>query len=158
MVLPKISESSVRMGQLLQIKFSPKTRSMICSENIYFFHSGKKWLWVENDKEKCVMLCQTCSKYPSIIDKSSPLFCSTAKFHVDPLWRVISICRSKNLFEPMQHKSKERATTELKDVPIGNCSHTETQKQTIMDSDDKSYQSEMSNTCILQIRTERLIL
>ena len=59
--------------------------------------------------------------------------------------------------EPMQHKSKERATTELKDVPIGNCSHTETQRQTIMDSDDKSYQSEMSNTCILQIRTEWLI-
>ena len=58
----------------------------------------------------------------------------------------------------MQHKSKERATAELKDIPIGNCSHTETQKQTIIDSDNKSYHSEMSNTCILQINTEWLIL
>ena len=35
-------QSKQPMGQLLQMKFRPKTRSMIRSENLCFFHSGKQ--------------------------------------------------------------------------------------------------------------------
>ena len=61
------------MGQLLQMKFRPKTTRMICSKNISLIHSGKKWPWVEDDKEKGVMFCQTCCKNPSLADKLNPL-------------------------------------------------------------------------------------
>ena len=72
-----------------------------------------KWPWVVYDKEKCVMFCQTCRKYPSLADKSSPLFSGASNFHVDPLksdqrFREHEACGMR-----IQHESKERATTEL---------------------------------------------
>ena len=42
MVLLKIIISRVPMGQLLQMKFRPKTRNMIRSENVCFFHDKEK--------------------------------------------------------------------------------------------------------------------
>ena len=65
------------------------------------------------------MFCQTCRKHPSLADKSSPLFSGTSNFHVDPLKshqcsREHEACRMR-----IQHESKERATTELKDTPLG---------------------------------------
>jgi len=73
-----------------------------------------KWLWVVYDEEKGVMFCQTCRKYPSLADKSSPLFSGTSNFRVD---LVKSHQRSREheaCGMRIQHESKERATTELK--------------------------------------------
>ena len=73
------------MGQLLQMRFRPKTRSMIRSENVCFFHSGKQNGHGCHDEEKGVMFNQTCREFPSLADKSSLLISGTSNFRVDPL-------------------------------------------------------------------------
>lgn len=66
-----------------------------------------------------VMFSQTCRKYSSLADKSSPLFISTTNFRVDPLKSHQRSREHKACGMQIQHESKERATTELKDTPIG---------------------------------------
>ena len=57
--------------QLLQMKFKPKTRSMIPSENICFFHKGKQNGHGWSMMRKRVKFCETChKKYPLLADKS----------------------------------------------------------------------------------------
>ena len=65
------------------------------------------------------MFCQTCRKYPSLVDKSSPLFSGTSNFRVDPVKSHLRSREHEACGMRIQHESKERATTELKDTPIG---------------------------------------
>ena len=95
------------MGQLLQMRFRPKTRSMIRSENVCFFHSGKQNGHGCRDEEKGVMFNQTCREFPSLADKSSLLFSGTSNFRVDPLKSHQRLREHKACGMQMQHESKE---------------------------------------------------
>ena len=103
MVLLKISIlSRVPMGQLLQMKFRPKTRNMIRSENVCFFH----------DKEKGVMFFPNLLKISIFSGQIQPFI--LALIHK----RLKSHQRSREHEDcgmRIQHELKERATTELKD-------------------------------------------
>ena len=78
-----------------------------------------KWPWVAHDEVKGVMFCKTCRKYPSLADKSSPLFSGTSNFRVDPLKSHRRSREHETCELRLQHESKENATTELKNTPIG---------------------------------------
>jgi len=71
------------------------------------------------DEEKGVMFCQTCRKYPSLVDKSSPLFSGTSNFRIDPLKSHQRSREHEACGMRIHHESKERTTTELKDMPLG---------------------------------------
>ena len=78
-----------------------------------------KWPWVAHDEVKGVMFCKTCRKYPSLADKSSPLFSGTSNFRVDPLKSHRRSREHETCELRLQHESKENATMELKNTPIG---------------------------------------